>query len=123
LIIESVNLFFTVVFLIEAVMKILAWRRSYFKEGWNRFDFFIVVISVIELVITAFYEFALLMIITLFRIFRIGRVLRLVKRAEGLRVILTTFIITLPQVANIGALLLLFMYIYTILGVQLFAKV
>ena len=110
-------------FLIEAIMKILAWRTAYFKEGWNRFDFFIVAISVIELIITAFYEFGLLMIITLFRIFRIGRVLRLVKRAEGLRVILTTFIITLPGLVNIGALLLLFLYIYSILGVQLFAKV
>ena len=104
-------------------MKITAWRSDYFREAWNRFDFFIVIVSALELIVTLFVNFQLLVVISLFRIFRIGRVVRLAKSAKSLRVIWSTFIITLPQMLNIGSLLLLFIYIYTILGVQLFAKV
>ena len=97
-------------------MKICAWGRTYFKETWNIFDLFIVIFSIIEILLEEMAGFNL-PIITLFRIFRVGRVLRLVKRAANLRVALTTFIMTLPAVANIGSLLLLFLYIFTILGV------
>jgi hypothetical protein len=37
--------------------------------------------------------------------------------------IFNTFLITLPSLANIGLLLLLIQFIYTILGVELFAYV
>ena len=104
-------------------MKIIAWRSDYFREGWNRFDFFIVVVSAIELIVTLFVDFELLVIISLFRIFRIGRIVRLARSAKSLNVIVSTFILTLPQLLNIGSLLLLFIYIYTILGIQLYAKV
>ena len=70
-----------------------------------------------------FVEAGWLVINTLFRIFRIGRVVKLIKSAKRLNVIFSTFILTLPAMANLGSLLLLLIYIYTILGVQLFAKV
>jgi len=115
---------FTIIFTVEAIMKIIAWHLDYFREGWNQFDFFIVTVSAIELIVTIFVDFNLLVIISLFRIFRIGRILRLAKRAaKSLRVIFSTFILTLPQILNLGSLLLLAIYIYTILGVQLFAKI
>ena len=120
--IENINLAFTIIFATEAAMKIMALGRSYFKESWNKFDLFIVIFSLIEITLNEIYGFDL-PIISLFRIFRIGRVLRIMKSASNLRVAFTTFILTLPAVANIGALILLFLYIYTILGVQLFAKV
>lgn len=33
---------FASIFLAEAVFKIFALRKHYFKEGWNNFDFIIV---------------------------------------------------------------------------------
>ncbi len=95
----------------------------YFHSPSQRFDFFIVVISIVELVLALFLDTSALAVITLFRIFRIGRVLRLFKSAKSLRVIFATFFLSIPQVANIGALLLLFIYIYAILGIQMFATV
>ena len=117
------NIIFTMVFTFEAFMKIVGWRRDYWRESWNRFDFVIVVVSIFELVITNALGIRSLVIVSLFRIFRIGRILRLAKNTTSLRVIFSTFIITLPQMCNLGSLLVLFIYIYTILGVQLFAKV
>ncbi len=50
-ILEIINYFFTAVFTIEAVLKILAHGISYFKEGWNVFDFLIVIVSYITIII------------------------------------------------------------------------
>ena len=49
--------------------------------------------------------------------------LRLVKRAKSLNIIFETFLITIPALANIGGLLLLFLYLYSVIGVSLFAEV
>ena len=57
------------------------------------------------------------------RTFRIGRVLKLVKSAKSLRMIFNTFYLTLPSLANVGALALLFLFTYSVLGIQLFASV
>jgi hypothetical protein len=122
-IVETLNLVFTVIFVIEAFVKICGYGKKYFKERWNQFDFCIVVVSVLEVIITQFVEVKVLVVITIFRIFRIGRLLRLAKSAKGIRVIVTAFVLTFPSVANIGGLLFLFVYIYSILGMQLFAKV
>jgi hypothetical protein len=93
---DIVNLCFTAIFILEAVIKILAYKKVYFRDSWNRFDFFIVVVSVIEIILTFFISIQALVIVTLFRIFRVGRVLRLIKTAKGLRVIFSTFILTMP---------------------------
>jgi len=41
-VLENINFFFSTVFILEAILKIFAMRTSYFKNGWNIFDFFIV---------------------------------------------------------------------------------
>jgi hypothetical protein len=94
--IDVINLVFTAIFTLEAVVKITAYKGRYFATGSNCFDFFIVVVSIIELVIALFLDTSALAVITLFRIFRIGRVLRLVKSAKSLRVIFSTFYLSLP---------------------------
>lgn len=40
---KFVNQFFNVVYTIEAVLKLIAFGKAYFDNGWNVFDFFIVV--------------------------------------------------------------------------------
>ena len=43
------NYFFTAVFFIETVFKMYVYRINYFKTGWNKFDFFVVASSLIDL--------------------------------------------------------------------------
>jgi hypothetical protein len=62
-------------------------------------------------------------IATLIRTFRIGRIFRLIKSAQSLRIIFGTLIQSLPALFNVGALLGLSFFIFTAIGVQLFAKV
>lgn len=49
--------------------------------------------------------------------------LRLIKAAEGIRKLLFALVISLPALVNIGALLLLIMFIYAIIGMSLFSHV
>ena len=49
---EYTNYFFTLVFTVEAIFKIIAFGiKGYFMVGWNIFDFLIVFISYVTLVI------------------------------------------------------------------------
>ena len=43
------NHVFSLVFLMEAIFKIIAYGRSYFKNTQNQFDFFVVVSSVFDI--------------------------------------------------------------------------
>ena len=43
------NYFFTAVFLIECIIKLYVYRLPYFKTAWNKFDFFVVACSLIDL--------------------------------------------------------------------------
>ena len=60
---------------------------------------------------------------TVVRTFRILRVLKLIKRAKNLAKILDTFLLAIPELANVGALLFLFLILFGVLGVYLFSAV
>jgi hypothetical protein len=40
---EGINFFFSAIFTVECVIKILGLGKHYFKDGWNIFDFIIVI--------------------------------------------------------------------------------
>eukprot|EP00659_Diplonema_papillatum_P022930 gene22930-35140_t len=124
--VETGNLLFTFVFLGEMTTKITAYGFSYFSDAWNRFDFFLVLLSMLDLFLFFFQSTGLPVdasILRVFRIFRIMRILRLVKAAKDVRILLETVWYSLPSIANIGAFLGLLFFIYAILGVNLFALV
>jgi hypothetical protein len=122
---EYVNYVFAGIFTLEAVIKIIAFGpRDYLSKGWNIFDFSIVIISYVTLIIglSTNSNFGPKQA-TIARAFRIGRIFRLITKAKFLRVIFNTIIITLPSLANVGALMILLLFIFSILGVQIFATV
>jgi len=121
---EIVNYAFTAIFTIEAVIRIYGLGpRYYFKDNWNIFDFIILVGSYIGILIEASTSISVGVQTTILRAFRISRMLRLVRKAKSLNIIFETFLITIPALANIGGLLLLFLYLYAVIGVSLFAPV
>ena len=109
---------FLVIFAIECVLKLIAYRKVYFYENWNVFDFVIVCGSVIGL----FFE-NFLGGVTVVRILRIGRVFRLLKKAKRLYAILNSFIHTIPTFVNVFSLIIIMIYIFAVIGNRLFAHV
>lgn len=54
-ILSYVNLVFTAIFIMEAVLKIIGLGLSgYWFSGWNRFDFFVVLTSILDLLMDIF---------------------------------------------------------------------
>ena len=49
--------------------------------------------------------------------------LKLIKKYKGLSMIFNTFIVAIPELANVGALLVLFLFLYAVLGNYMFAAV
>ncbi|XP_030634877.1 voltage-dependent T-type calcium channel subunit alpha-1H [Chanos chanos] len=121
------NYVFTFVFVIEAVLKLIAFGlRRFFKERWNQLDLAIVLLSIMGITLEEIDLNASLpinpTIIRIMRVLRIARVLKLLKMAKGMRSLLDTVVQALPQVGNLGLLFMLLFFIYAALGVELFGK-
>ena len=53
----GLDVFFTVAFTVEFLIKSIAYgfaldENSYLRESWNRLDFFIVIVSIVDLIFT-----------------------------------------------------------------------
>jgi len=113
---------FAGIFTLEAVIKLVALGApGYFAQVWNIFDFTIVVATLAGFVPQLFgFESGVGNVATLVRIFRIGRIFRLIQSARSLRAVVNTLVISLPALVNVGMLLLLVFFIYTVIGVQVY---
>ena len=113
---EFISQFVLAVFVLEAVMKITAVYpkiSKYFRDGWNVFDFTIVVLSFVP----ATGQFAIIA-----RLARLLRVLRLISALPELRLIVSTLIRSIPSMANVILLMSVIFYVYAIMGFHLFLK-
>ena len=103
-------------FIIEAALKITAvaprWRL-YFGDGWNLFDFSVIVFSLIP----ATGEFALVA-----RLIRVLRVLRLVSAVPQLRLVVATLVRSIPSMGHVILLMSVIFYIYAVTGFHLFGE-
>ncbi|XP_057305572.1 sodium channel protein 1 brain-like isoform X3 [Hydractinia symbiolongicarpus] len=120
-----VNIVFTVIFIIEMIVRIIGLRHQYFTDKWNLFDFVIVILSVVGIILE--YMNVILSVtpsvLRVARVLRIGRLLRYFNSAKGIRRLLVALVISLPALVNIGALLFLILFIYAIIGMSNFGYV
>jgi hypothetical protein len=120
------NYVFSVIFFFEFVLKLTAYGWRYFFDGWCQFDFLLVLVSIMDVVLDAI---ALDLpinptMLRILRVMRIARILRLMKGqwAEDLRKLLQTVANSLAQAGNLGLLLFLLYFIFACLGVELFGR-
>lgn len=110
---ELCNQLVLVVFVLEAAIKITAVAprfSDYFGNGWNVFDFSVVVFSLLP----ATGDFAMIA-----RLVRLLRVMRLVSVLPELRLIVATLVRSLPGLGHVVILLILIFYIYAVAGFHL----
>eukprot|EP00066_Takifugu_rubripes_P012893 XP_011602159.1 PREDICTED: LOW QUALITY PROTEIN: voltage-dependent T-type calcium channel subunit alpha-1I [Takifugu rubripes] len=127
LVLKYCNYFFTSTFVLESILKLIAFGfRRFFKDRWNQLDLAIVLLSVMGITLEEIEISAALpinpTIIRIMRVLRIARVLKLLKMATGMRALLDTVVQALPQVGNLGLLFMLLFFIYAALGVELFGE-
>jgi len=99
------------IFIAEAVFKLIAQRWRYFSDGWNVFDFFIVVICCLPID----SQFAVVL-----RLTRALRLLRLVTTLPKLQLLVGALLKSLSAMGYVGLLLGLMFYIYAVGGIHLF---
>ena len=113
----TANHLFLGIFMVEAVIKILAEYPKidrYFKDGWNVFDFSIIIISLIP---------ATGQLATLARLARLLRVLRLISTLPELRLIVATLVRSIPSMIHVLLLMSIIFYVYGVAGYHLFHDV
>lgn len=100
------------IFVIEILLKLFVYRLSFFKSGWNVFDFLIVGISLLP----ATGPLAIL------RAFRIFRVLRLFSIVPQMRLVITGLLRALPGMASVVGVIMIVFYISAVLVTKIFGN-
>lgn len=99
---------------------------TYFTNGWNLFDVFIVLIGFVPLLFTAdmgSYEAVLATrTLRIFRSLRTLRVLRIIEMLPQLRVIVDTLLRSLPSLWVVVVLMAILFYTYGVIGTFLFGE-
>lgn len=120
-ILDQFNLAFTYIFAIDMALKIFGMGiTEYLKDKMNLFDAIIVTLSLIELFFFGGAAHAAFRSVRIFRIFRVLRVTRLIRQLHYMMVIIDVVAKSVEDFMYIFMLLILFNYIYALLGMQLY---
>jgi len=102
------------IFIVEIVMRLIACGNrplDYFRDGWNVFDFLIVVLCLMPWG-SKYFMVA--------RLFRVMRSLRLLAKIRKLQTLINALLKCLPSIGYVSLLLTLVFYVYAVVGTFLF---
>ena len=100
------------IFVVELLLKIIAYRFSFFRSGWNIFDFVVVVVALIP------NSGALSVLRTL----RVLRVLRVLTVVPSLKRVVAAFIHAIPGLGSVVAVMAIFFYAAAVMAVGFFGE-
>mmetsp|Transcript_49010 Transcript_49010/g.109896 ORF Transcript_49010/g.109896 Transcript_49010/m.109896 type:complete len:1733 (-) Transcript_49010:26-5224(-) len=117
--IRTADKVFAVVFILEMLVKLLAMGLfahpgSYLRSGWNWLDMIVVVVSIINLAGAGGGSSALKTL----RILRALRPLRVISRNQNLKVVVKTIFASMPELATLVVVALLFLIIWALFILQ-----
>nr|CDS16897.1 voltage dependent L type calcium channel subunit [Echinococcus granulosus] len=117
---NDANVVFVVLFTIEMLLKMYSLGvRCYFDYMFNRFDCFVVICSILEIV---FIMTKLMppLGVSVFRCARLLRVFKVTRYWNSLRNLVGSLLASMRSIASLLVLLFLFIVIFALLGMQIF---
>jgi len=126
---QIINYIFTAIFIVECVLKLIGEGLSYFSSNWNRFDFFVVCTSLLDIAMQTFLSSSLSFLrvgpqlLRVLRILRLSRLFRLLNKYRGLQALIQTITFSMSSLLNVLALLMLVLFIFAVLGVFMFQDI
>lgn len=113
--------FIAVFFLVECISKIIIkgflWGKyAYLNDGFNRLDFILVSLSIINWIIASQSDEDISFMRS-FRALRALKPLRVVSKNEGIKIVVDSLLKSIPSLVNVLFIILLFLGIFGILGV------
>lgn len=115
------------IFIVEIVIKFIAYNKDFFKYKWNIFDLVIVAVSILS----SFSYFTVLRVLRIFRSARILNAIRSMRAIKAfrfidslnqLKTIFTALVKSIPGIIWTCLLLMIFFYIYAIVGTNSFGS-
>ncbi len=99
------------IFLFELVLKIIAYRWSFWRSGWNIFDFVVVTIALLP-------DAGVWGVL---RALRVLRVMRLLTVVPQMRRVVAAFLHAIPGLGGVVAVMAVFIYTAAVLATNLFS--
>ena len=116
IILDALDFIVLGIFVLEAVIKIVAEGKrplNYFKNSWNVFDFSIVVVCLLPIEANNF--------VAVLRLARVLRVLKLVSAIPRLQILVGAVLKSIPSIGYVFILALLHFYIYGCMATFLYS--
>ena len=116
--------FFDLAFLLELVSKLIGFGfKLYVKDYWNIFDAIIVIFSVSDYIVGLLSSGndTLMIVFQFLRILRLMRIMKIARYFKGMRSMLKKTSESLREIWPFAALLTLFIYLFALIGRELFA--
>ena len=123
---KSLNYLFTFIFIVECLLKLFAYGlKPYFHISWNKFDFFIVIVSIIDWIVSGIDGIdatflKTFQIIRVLKVLRVSRVIRLVKNLKGLEKLIQTLQWSFSALIHVLALIFIIYCILALIGCYLY---
>jgi hypothetical protein len=115
------NTVFTWIFICEMGCKLIGLGPvKYFKDKMNYLDCIVVLLSIVEMSLSSGTNLSAFRSIRIFRTFRVLRVARLLRAMQSMQAIITVLVRSMDSFIYLALLLLLFSFIYSLLGMQIF---
>lgn len=112
---DKLNIILNIIFAVEMIMKLIGLGfKGYTYELMNIFDGVIVIMGIVELSLEGVKGLLVL------RAFRMLRIFKLARKWKTLKVMLIKLINSMKAITYLALLMLIIMFIYTLLGKQLF---
>ncbi|KAI5632670.1 ion transport protein domain-containing protein [Phthorimaea operculella] len=119
---SAMNFVFTFFFLLETILKLIAFGcTNFFKDPWNTFDFITVIGSIIDALIMEFGENTFN--VGFLRLFRAARLIKLLRQGYTIRILLWTFVQSFKALPYVCLLIAMLFFIYAIIGMQVFGNI
>ncbi|KAJ1530607.1 hypothetical protein ONE63_005487 [Megalurothrips usitatus] len=121
LVLSYFDYFFTTIFTIELILKIVTagfvlHEGSFCRSAFNLLDLLVVCVSLVSV----FFGSANIGFLKILRVLRVLRPLRAINRAKGLKHVVQCVIVAVKTIGNIVLVTCLLQFMFAVIGVQLF---
>ncbi|XP_030377282.1 voltage-dependent calcium channel type D subunit alpha-1 isoform X2 [Scaptodrosophila lebanonensis] len=120
-VLNKFDYFFTAVFTIELILKLISYGfvlhdGAFCRSAFNLLDLLVVCVSLISLASSS----NAISVVKILRVLRVLRPLRAINRAKGLKHVVQCVIVAVKTIGNIVLVTCLLQFMFAVIGVQLF---
>ena len=119
-VLANIDNVFTAIYTLESALKMIAFgfvvhRKAYLRNSWNILDFTVVIIGLVNLIPNVPNLKSL-------RTMRVFRPLRSINAVPSMKRLASTLLLSLPHLGYLVGLLVFFIIMVSILGIQIFHR-